>query len=63
MSKNIGKSISKNLCGKYSQTLFDHTKHFPADALETSSKRAIQKTAEATGYLIGSKTANKIEKV
>ena len=27
MSKNIGKYISKNLSGKYSQKLLDHAKH------------------------------------
>ena len=31
-------------------------------ALEISSKRIIQKTAEATGDLIGNKTADKITK-
>ena len=51
MGKNIGKSISKNVRGKYSQKRLDHTKQFPTDAVKTSSKRAIQKTAEATGDL------------
>ena len=32
------------------------------DALTTTSKRVIQKTAEATGDLIGNKIANKITK-
>ena len=30
------------------------------DAAKTASKRVIQKTAEATGYLIGNKIADKI---
>ena len=30
------------------------------DAIKTASRRAIQKTAEATGYLIGNKIADKI---
>ena len=30
------------------------------DAIKTASKRAIQKTAEATGYLNGHKIADKI---
>ena len=34
-----------------------------ADAIKTASKRAIQKTAEATGGLIGNKIADKITKV
>ena len=59
VGKNIGKNRSKNknknLSGKYSQKLLDHAKKFATDALKTSSKRAIQKTAEATGDLIGKK--------
>ena len=31
-----------------------------ADATKTASKRVIQKTAEATGYLTGNKIADKI---
>ena len=63
MSKSIGKNISINLTGKYSQIYFDHTKQFATDAFKTVSKRAIQKTAEATGDLIGNKIANRITKV
>ena len=59
MGKNIGKNISKNLSGKYSQTLLDHGKKSATDALKTSSKRVIQKTAEATGDLIGNKRVSK----
>ena len=33
-----------------------------ADAIKTASKRAIQKTAEATGDFIGNKTADKTTK-
>ena len=39
--------------------LFDHTKQYTTDALKTVSKRAILKTAEATGDLIGNKIAYK----
>ena len=49
MDKNIGKIIIKNLSGKYSQELLDHAKESATDALKTASKRAIRKTAEATG--------------
>ena len=63
MSKNIGKNISKNLRGKYSQTLLDHAKKFATDALRTSSKKVIQKTAEAIGDLIGNEIADRITKV
>ena len=58
MGKNISKNISKNLSGKYSQKLLDHTKKSATDALKTSSKRAIQKTAEATGPKIANKVTN-----
>ena len=63
MGKNIGKNISKNLIGKYGQKPLDHAKQSAADAIKTSSKRVIQKTAEATGDLIGNKTANRIIKI
>ena len=62
MGKNIGKDISKNLIGKYSQKLLDHTKQSATDLFKTASKRAIQEAAEATGDLIGNKSANKIPK-
>ena len=63
MGRNIGKKISKNSKSKYSQKLFDHAKQSAIDALKTSSKKAIQKTSEAAGCLIGNKTANKITRV
>ena len=46
------------MVGKYSQKCLDHAKQSAADAFKTASKRAIQKTAEATGDLIGNKTAD-----
>ena len=57
MGKNIVKSISKNVCGKYMPKFLHHAKQFATDAFKTDSKRTIQKTAEVTGDLI----ANKIE--
>ena len=60
IGKNFGKNITKNLSSKYSQKLLDHAKQSATDALNTVSKRAIQKTAEATGDLIGNKSADKI---
>ena len=53
MCRNIGKSISKDLSGKYSQELVDDTKQSATVVLKTASKEAMQKTAEATGDLIG----------
>ena len=46
-----------------SQKLLDHAKQSATDVFKTASKRAIQKTAEATGDLIGNKIASKIMKV
>ena len=69
MGKIIGKNINKNLGDKYSpgmlhmhQKLLDHTKKSGIDALKTSSKRVIQKTAKATGDLIGNKIVNMLAK-
>ena len=58
-AKNIGKSLSN----KYGQKLLDSAKKSTTDAIKTASKRAIQKTAEATGVLIGNKVADKITSV
>ena len=63
MGKNIDENISENLSGKNSQKFIDHAKQSAADALKTSSKRVIQKIAEATGDLIVNKIADKITKV
>ena len=49
MGRTLVKSISKNLSITYSQKLTDHAKQSATDVLKTASKRAIQKTAEATG--------------
>ena len=56
MGKNIGKNISENLSGKYSQKFLDHAKEFATNGLKATSKRVLQKTAEATGNLIGNKS-------
>ena len=58
-AKNIGKSLS-NKCG---QKLLDRAKKSTTDAIKTASKRAIQKTAETTGDLIGNKIADKMKSV
>ena len=63
LAKTIGKNISKNLSGKYSQNFFYRTKQSVTDALKTVSKRAIQKTAKATVDLIGNKIVDKITKI
>ena len=59
MVKNIGKDIRKILNSKQSKTS-KSSKNSATDAFKTSTKRFIQKTAEATGDLTGSKIADKI---
>ena len=56
----MGKIIITNLSSKYSQKITDHSKQSAINAFKTASKRRIQKTAEATGNLIGNKIADKI---
>ena len=46
---------------KYGQKLIDTAKRSTTDAIKTASKRATQKTAEATGDLIGNKIAEDVE--
>ena len=53
----------RNLSSKYGQKLLDSAKKSTADAIKTTSKRAIQKTAEANGDLTGNKIADKITSV
>ena len=75
MSKNIGKTVIKNLSAKYGQKtswsryliklLFDQSillDQSTTDALITASKRVIQKTAEATGNLISKKIPDKVQR-
>ena len=62
-ARNIGThatKVAKNMSNKYGQKLANTAKISATDAIKTASKRAIQKTAEATGDLIGNKTADKI---
>ena len=56
------KNIIKSLNGKYSPKLFDPAKQSATDLLKAASDRAIAKTAELTGDLIGYKIADKITK-
>ena len=63
IDKIIGKNISKNLSGKYSQNLLYNAKKSVTDALYMSSNRVIQKTAKETGDLIGNKIPDRIAEV
>ena len=60
---SFAKKMGKNLNNKYSQKLLDSAKKSRTDTIKTASKRAIQKTAEATGDLIDNKIADKITSV
>ena len=61
VGKIIGKYISNSLNSKHSQRHLDHAKQSATDAFKTSSKRVIQKTAEASGDFIGNKIADLIK--
>ena len=55
-ARNIGKhatKVAKNMRNKYGQKLADKAKKSATDAIKTASKRAIQKTADQTGDLVG----------
>ena len=58
-AKNMGTSLSN----KYCQKLLDSPKKSATDTIKTASKRATQKTAEATGDLIGNEIVDKITSV
>ena len=55
--------MDKNLRKKYGQKLHDSAKKCTTDAIKTATKRAIQKTAETTGDLVGKKNSDKIKSV
>ena len=52
---SFAKNMGKRLSNKYGQKLLNSAKKFTTDAIKTTSKRAIQKTAEATGNKIADK--------
>ena len=54
-AKNMGTKLS---C-KYCQKFLDRAKNSTTDAIETDSKRAIERTAEAAGDLFVNKIADK----
>ena len=60
---SFAKTMGKNLNCKCSQKVLYSAKKSTTDVIKTASKRAIQKTAEATGDLIGNKLADKIKKI
>ena len=61
-AKNNGNNatkVAKSMSNKYSQKLLDSAEKSITDAINTASKRVIQKTAETTGDLIGNKIPDK----
>ena len=54
---SFAKNMAKSLSNKYGQKIFDSANRSKTDAIKTASKRATQKTTEATGDLIGNKIA------
>ena len=60
---SFAKTMNKKLSNKYGQKLLDSAEKSTTDAIKTASKRSIQKTAEATGTLIGNKIADKITSI
>ena len=53
----------KNLSNNYGQKIFDTSKKSANEALKIASKKAVQKTTEATGDLIGKKISDKITSI
>ena len=49
---SFAKNMGKKLSNKYGHKLIDTAKKSTTDAIKTGSKRAIQKTAEATRQLV-----------
>ena len=57
------KIICKNLSNKHGRKLADSAKKSATDALNTASKIATQKTAEATWDLVDNKIADKMTSI
>ena len=65
-ARNLGThatKVAKNLNNKYGQKPADSAKKSATDALKIAGKRAIQKTAEASGDLVGNFIADKIASI
>ena len=56
-------SFAKKVGNKYGKKLMDTATKTGMDAAKTASKRIVQKTAAATGDLIGNKIADKITSI
>ena len=60
---SFAKNMDTQLSSKYGQKLFDSVKKLTTHVIKAASKRAVQKTAETTGDLIGNRVADKITSV
>ena len=60
---SFAKNMGTGLSNKYGQKRLDGAKKSTTDAIKTVSKRAVQKTAEETGELIGNAIVDKITSV
>ena len=56
-------SFARRMSNKYGKILVDTATKSATDTTKTASKRAIRKTAEATGDLVRNKIADKIKSV
>ena len=61
--EKVWMDIAKNSSGKYSQKIIADAQQSATDALKTTSQRVIQKTAEATGDMIGNKITDVVAKL
>ena len=55
-------SFAKNIGNKYGRTILDNSISDGKDFAKIAGKKVLTKTAEATGDLIGNKTADRITK-
>ena len=65
-ARNLGThatKVAKTLNNRYGQKLPDSAKKSATDALKIAGKIAIQKTAEASGNLVGNFIADKITSI
>ena len=65
-AKNMGKhatKVAEILNNKYGQKLVDTARNSATDALKIAGHRAIQKTAEVSGDLVGNFIADKITSI
>ena len=60
---SFAKNMGTHLTNKYGQIPFDSAKKSTTYAIKAASKRAMQKTAEARGDLIGNKISEKTTSV